>query len=96
MVCSVDPPGCKDIDDALHARPLPGGNLELGVHIADVTHFLLPGTAMDAEAASRCALSQAPPRHHTGVLAAVLCQQALHQSFGWALLPLCPFQALKG
>ena len=57
MVCSVDPPGCKDIDDALHARPLPSGNLELGVHIADVTHFLLPGTAMDAEAASRCASS---------------------------------------
>ncbi|KAK9825185.1 hypothetical protein WJX81_004330 [Elliptochloris bilobata] len=53
VVCSVDPPGCKDIDDALHARPLPSGNLELGVHIADVTHFLLPGTAMDAEAASR-------------------------------------------
>ncbi len=53
-ICSVDPPGCKDIDDALHIRELPGGNLELGVHIADVTHFLHPGTAMDAEAASRC------------------------------------------
>ena len=55
-MCSVDPPGCKDIDDALHVRPLPNGNLEMGVHIADVTHFLRPGTAMDAEAASRCAL----------------------------------------
>jgi exosome complex exonuclease DIS3/RRP44 len=54
-VCSVDPPGCKDIDDALHIRDLPNGNLELGVHIADVTHFLHPGTAMDAEAASRSA-----------------------------------------
>lgn len=53
LVCSVDPPGCKDIDDALHIRQLPNGNLELGVHIADVTHFLLPDTAMDAEAASR-------------------------------------------
>jgi exosome complex exonuclease DIS3/RRP44 len=39
-VCSVDPPGCRDIDDALHARELPNGNWELGVHIADVTHFL--------------------------------------------------------
>ena len=28
-VCSVDPPGCKDIDDALHARELPNGNLEV-------------------------------------------------------------------
>ena len=52
-ICSVDPPGCKDIDDALHVVPLPGGNFELGVHIADVTHFLLPGTAMDGEAAAR-------------------------------------------
>jgi len=52
-ICSVDPPGCKDIDDALHIRKLPSGNYELGVHIADVTHFLQPGTAMDAEASSR-------------------------------------------
>ena len=52
-ICSVDPPGCKDIDDALHVRPLPNGNFELGVHIADVTHFLACGNAMDAEAAAR-------------------------------------------
>ncbi|CAH2071572.1 unnamed protein product, partial [Iphiclides podalirius] len=52
-VCSVDPPGCTDIDDALHARPLGGGRCEVGVHIADVTHFVRPGTALDAEAASR-------------------------------------------
>jgi exosome complex exonuclease DIS3/RRP44 len=52
-ICSVDPPGCKDIDDALHIRRLENGNWELGVHIADVTHFLHPGTAMDVEAASR-------------------------------------------
>ncbi|CAE7690042.1 Dis3, partial [Symbiodinium sp. KB8] len=52
-VVSVDPPGCKDIDDALHARPLPNGNWELGVHIADVTHFVKAGTPIDLEAASR-------------------------------------------
>ena len=52
-ICSVDPPGCKDIDDALHVRQLPSGNLELGVHIADVTNFLLPMTAMDDEASIR-------------------------------------------
>lgn len=52
-VCSVDPPGCRDIDDALHARLLPNGNVEVGVHIADVTHFLKPETAMDTEAATR-------------------------------------------
>ncbi|KAG8908746.1 exosome catalytic subunit dis3 [Tulasnella sp. 403] len=52
-VCSIDPPGCQDIDDALHARPLPNGNIEAGVHIADVSHFVLPDTPMDNEAASR-------------------------------------------
>jgi len=59
-VCSVDPPGCKDIDDALHVRSLPGGNVEVGVHIADVTNFLKPDTAMDEEAALRCAFILSP------------------------------------
>ncbi|CDR43617.1 CYFA0S12e02608g1_1 [Cyberlindnera fabianii] len=53
LVCSIDPPGCVDIDDALHAKKLPNGNWEVGVHIADVTHFVKPGTALDAEGASR-------------------------------------------
>ncbi|KAL6261144.1 hypothetical protein P5V15_008672 [Pogonomyrmex californicus] len=52
-ICSVDPPGCTDIDDALHCRSLPNGNFEVGVHIADVSHFIRPGTALDKEAASR-------------------------------------------
>lgn len=52
-VCSVDPPGCTDIDDALHCRQLPNGNFEVGVHIADVTHFIRPGNALDKEAANR-------------------------------------------
>ena len=53
LVCSVDPPGCKDIDDALSARELDDESIELGVHIADVTSFLHPNTAMDEEAARR-------------------------------------------
>lgn len=53
LVCSIDPPGCQDIDDALHARALPNGNYEAGVHIADVSHFVKPNNAMDLEAASR-------------------------------------------
>lgn len=52
-VCSIDPPGCTDIDDALHCRLLPNGNWEVGVHIADVTHFVRPNTPMDQEAARR-------------------------------------------
>ena len=52
-VMSIDPPGCKDIDDALHVRRLPNGNFEVGVHIADVTFFVHHGTAIDVEAADR-------------------------------------------
>ncbi|RAH72054.1 exosome catalytic subunit DIS3 [Aspergillus aculeatinus CBS 121060] len=53
LICSIDPPGCQDIDDALHARPLPNGNFEVGVHIADVSHFVKPNNAMDLEASQR-------------------------------------------
>ncbi|CAH0488300.1 unnamed protein product [Peronospora farinosa] len=52
-VMSIDPPNCKDIDDALHAKLLPNGNLQVGVHIADVTHFVAPSSPLDEEAADR-------------------------------------------
>ena len=53
LIASIDPPGCVDIDDALHARQLPNGNFEIGVHIADVSHFVKIGNAMDREASMR-------------------------------------------
>ncbi|KAI1079552.1 RNB-domain-containing protein [Whalleya microplaca] len=53
LICSIDPVGCQDIDDALHARALPNGNFEVGVHIADVSHFVKPSNAMDTEASIR-------------------------------------------
>ncbi|KAL6583843.1 Exosome complex exonuclease RRP44 A [Orobanche minor] len=52
-VFSVDPPGCRDIDDALHCTLLPSGHFEVGVHIADVTNFVHSGTPLDDEAAQR-------------------------------------------
>lgn len=52
-VLSIDPPGCKDIDDALHCIVLPNGNYQVGVSIADVTHYVAPGSAIDLEAANR-------------------------------------------
>ncbi len=52
-IVSIDPPGCKDIDDALHCIELENGNLEIGVHIADVTYFVHPDTPLDKEAAHR-------------------------------------------
>ena len=53
QICSVDPPGCTDIDDALHCIVLPNGNYQCGVHIADVSHFIRPNTAIDEEAKRR-------------------------------------------
>ncbi|KAL8696822.1 MAG: hypothetical protein Q9201_007460 [Fulgogasparrea decipioides] len=53
LICSIDPVGCQDIDDALHARSLPNGNFEIGVHIADVSYFVKPNNAMDTEASMR-------------------------------------------
>ncbi|GAB0495592.1 hypothetical protein MMPV_006894 [Pyropia vietnamensis] len=52
-IASVDPPGCTDIDDALHYREMGGGKVEVGVHIADVTAFISPGCALDVEAGVR-------------------------------------------
>uniref|UniRef100_A0A7S2B4Y1 Ribosomal RNA-processing protein 44 n=1 Tax=Octactis speculum TaxID=3111310 RepID=A0A7S2B4Y1_9STRA len=52
-VMSIDPPGCRDIDDALHCVPLENGNFQVGVHIADVTHFVEAGSALDIEAGRR-------------------------------------------
>uniref|UniRef100_A0A1I8AYG7 Protein DIS3 homolog n=1 Tax=Meloidogyne hapla TaxID=6305 RepID=A0A1I8AYG7_MELHA len=52
-ICSVDPEGCTDIDDAVHCRELGPNRYEVGVHIADVTHFVRPGTAIDQTAAER-------------------------------------------
>ncbi len=52
-IFSIDPPGCTDIDDCLHCIELPNGNFEVGVHIADVSHFIQPETALDREASNR-------------------------------------------
>lgn len=52
-ICSVDPPGCTDIDDALHFKRLSENEVEVGVHIADVTAFVRHDSALDKEAAER-------------------------------------------
>jgi len=52
-IVSVDPPGCTDIDDALHCEEKPDGTFEVGVHIADVTAFLRHGSELDKEASDR-------------------------------------------
>lgn len=50
---TIDPADAKDYDDAISFKVLPNGNFEIGVHIADVTHYVRPGSAIDEEAYSR-------------------------------------------
>ncbi len=50
---TIDPRDAKDFDDALSIRRLANGNYEIGVHIADVTHYVRPGSIIDREAERR-------------------------------------------
>ena len=50
---TIDPHDAKDFDDALSIRKLPSGLWEVGVHIADVTHYVQPGSIIDKEAEKR-------------------------------------------
>lgn len=50
---TIDPDDAKDLDDALSLRRLENGNWEVGVHIADVSHYVRPNTVLDMEAAAR-------------------------------------------
>ncbi len=50
---TIDPADAKDFDDALSFKPLPNGNYEIGVHIADVSYYVKPGSIVDKEARER-------------------------------------------
>lgn len=95
VVASVDPPGCKDIDDALHCKVLPNGNYEVGVHIADVTYFVKANSPLDLEASERCTtvyLVEKRTDMLPGILTEVLCslvhsQDRLAFSVLWEMTP---------
>lgn len=53
LTFTIDPETAKDFDDALSYRIMPDGLIELGVHIADVSYFVRPGSAIDKEARER-------------------------------------------
>ena len=52
-IFTIDGDDAKDYDDAIEMTELENGHLELGVHIADVGHYVVPGTDLDAEAMAR-------------------------------------------
>lgn len=53
LTFTIDPKDAKDFDDALSIRQLENGNWEIGIHIADVSHYVKPGTLLDEEAYNR-------------------------------------------
>ncbi|RCS26075.1 ribonuclease R [Polaribacter sp. WD7] len=53
LTFTIDPKDAKDFDDALSFKKLENGNYEIGIHIADVSHYLQPKTILDAEAFDR-------------------------------------------
>lgn len=53
LTFTIDPPDARDFDDAISIEALSGGQVRLGVHIADVTHFVVEGELLDVEARKR-------------------------------------------
>tara|TARA_R110000787_G_scaffold284614_1_gene398545 strand:+ start:839 stop:3058 length:2220 start_codon:yes stop_codon:yes gene_type:complete len=53
LTFTIDPKDAKDFDDALSFKVLEDGTYEIGIHIADVSHYLIPGTILDTEAFDR-------------------------------------------
>ncbi|MYF77709.1 MAG: RNB domain-containing ribonuclease, partial [Acidobacteria bacterium] len=58
----MDPEDARDHDDAIEAAELPDGGFEIGVHIADVSHYVPPGSPVDEEAALRGTSAYFPER----------------------------------
>jgi ribonuclease R len=62
LTFTIDPVDAKDFDDAISIRNLDNGNYEIGVHIADVSHFVKPGTMLDKVAYERATSVYLPDR----------------------------------
>ncbi len=70
-IVTIDPADARDFDDAISLEQSGDGGWRLGIHIADVSHFVKPGTALDAEAKKR-STSVYLPAHVIGMLPEVL------------------------
>ncbi|MBK7099984.1 MAG: ribonuclease R [Sphingobacteriales bacterium] len=62
LTFTIDPEDAKDFDDAISFRKLKNGNYEIGVHIADVSHFVTHGNALDDEAYQKATSVYLPDR----------------------------------
>ena len=62
LTFTIDPADAKDFDDAISIRNLDNGCYEIGVHIADVSHYVKPGTALDKSAYQRATSVYLPDR----------------------------------
>ncbi|WP_212004120.1 ribonuclease R [Chitinophaga sp. HK235] len=62
LTFTIDPIDAKDFDDAISIRLLKSGLYEIGVHIADVSHYVIPGTELDKEADKRATSVYLPDR----------------------------------
>jgi ribonuclease R len=62
LTFTIDPADAKDFDDAISIRNMDNGNYEIGVHIADVSHFVTPGSVLDKAAYERATSVYLPDR----------------------------------
>ena len=62
LTFTIDPIDAKDFDDAISIRPLKNGNYEIGIHIADVSHYVEPDTALDKVAYQKATSVYLPDR----------------------------------
>jgi ribonuclease R len=82
LTFTIDPVDAKDFDDALSIRVLKNGNYEIGVHIADVSHYVLPETALDEFAYKKATSVYLPDRVNPMLpehISNVLCSLRPHE-----------------
>ncbi len=82
LTFTIDPIDAKDFDDAISFRKLKNGNNEIGIHIADVSHFVEPDTALDKDAYQRATSVYLPDRVNPMLpehISNVLCSLRPHE-----------------
>ena len=82
LTFTIDPVDAKDFDDAISIRILKNGNYEIGVHIADVSHYVQPGTALDNIAYEKATSVYLPDRVNPMLpehISNVLCSLRPHE-----------------